>query len=70
VIRRLRNARGKTIEELAHEAAMHFTYLSGIERGRENPSLNKLTGLASALGTPLSEIFTDAENEPLIQTAA
>ena len=42
-IRLLRHARDLTIEDLAHDADMHPTYLSGIERGRRNPTWNKLT---------------------------
>ena len=32
---------------------MHVTYLSGIERGKNNPSWTKLTGLATALDIPV-----------------
>jgi AraC-like DNA-binding protein len=35
-IRRLRQADDLTIEDLAHAAGMHPTYLSGIERGVRN----------------------------------
>jgi transcriptional regulator with XRE-family HTH domain len=59
----MRQARGMTIEDLAHDANMHFTHLSGIERGCANPSLNKLIGLAAALGEPLSAIIADSEND-------
>jgi transcriptional regulator with XRE-family HTH domain len=62
-IRRLRRARGLTIEDLAHEAGMHPTYLSGIERGVRNPTWSKLAGLAGALNVPVAEIARDAEAE-------
>ena len=65
-IRRLRRARGLTIEDLAHEADMHPTYLSGIERGVRNPTWSKLASLASALNVPVAEIVRDAEAEALL----
>ena len=48
---------------------MHVTYLSGIERGRRNPTLNVMAALAFALGMPLSRLlqgvrsFSDDEEE-------
>jgi transcriptional regulator with XRE-family HTH domain len=62
-IRRLRRARRMTIEELAHAADIHPTYLSGIERGVRNPTWSKLTGVAHGLDIPLAEIVQDAEAE-------
>jgi len=58
-IRQLREARGWTQEELAHRAGMTTVYLSGIERGMQNPSFRKLKGLVDALGVSLSSLFTD-----------
>src|ERR1700677_880149 len=62
-IRRLRKGRRLSIETLALDADMHPTYLSGIERGKRNPTWNKLRGLAEALGTPVSAIAGEAESE-------
>jgi transcriptional regulator with XRE-family HTH domain len=62
-LRRRRQACGMTIEGLAKAAAMHETYLSGIERGQRNPSWQKLLSLATALQTPLSVIVLEAESE-------
>jgi transcriptional regulator with XRE-family HTH domain len=42
---------------------MHPTYLSGIERGRRNPTWSKLTSLASGLEIPVVKIVEDAEAE-------
>lgn len=60
-IRRTRERRELTIEALADAAHMHWTYLSGIERGRENPSWDKLISIASALDIPISELVLLAE---------
>ena len=62
-IRRQRRKRRMTIEDLAHAADIHPTYLSGIERGIRNPTWTKLTNLADGLSTPLSNLIRDAETE-------
>lgn len=56
-LRQLRNQRGYTQEELAHIADINPTYLSGIERGVRNPTLEIIRTLASALGITVSELF-------------
>ncbi len=51
-IRRLRKERRLSIEALLFAADMHPTYLSGIERGVRNPTWERITSLARALGRP------------------
>lgn len=60
-VRNLRHQRGLTIEALAASAGIHPTYLSGIERGRHNPSWERLCDLAAALGVRPSDIDLAAE---------
>jgi ribosome-binding protein aMBF1 (putative translation factor) len=60
-IRALRQEHGLTIETLAHNADLHPTYVSGIERGRHNPTLDVLNRLASALHIRLSELIRLSE---------
>lgn len=60
-VRSLRQDRGLSIETLAGEAGMHPTYLSGIERGKYNPTWDKLGGLAKALNVSLSQLVAEAE---------
>ncbi|HWY18445.1 MAG TPA: helix-turn-helix transcriptional regulator [Solirubrobacteraceae bacterium] len=62
-IRRLRQHQDLTIEALAHAADLHPTYLSGIERGRRNPTWAKLCALADALGIPISTVAAEAEHD-------
>lgn len=52
----LRRERGFSQEELAHRASVHQTYLSGLERGRRNPSLLVLKRVADALGVDIERL--------------
>lgn len=54
-IRRLRQARGVSQEDLAAEIGVHRTYMGGVERGERNLTLQSLERLADRLGvSPLS----------------
>jgi len=55
-IRTCRTDAGLTLEKLAEKADMSWPYLSEIERGRENISLDKLVKLAQALGVSMSKL--------------
>ena len=55
-IRACRTSTGLTLEQLAEKADMSWPYLSEIERGRENISLDKLARLAHALNIKLSNL--------------
>lgn len=63
VIRQLRTDHGLTIDQLAHRCGMHGTYLSRIERGRNNPTWEKLCDIAHSLGVKPSDIALAAEAE-------
>lgn len=58
-LRRLRTDREMSQEQLAERAELHWTYISGIERGRRSPTLNILGRLAKALRMPLPELLQD-----------
>jgi transcriptional regulator with XRE-family HTH domain len=70
-VRQLRLERALTQEQLAERAGMHWTYISGVERGRRNPSLNVLGQLAGALGLSLADLLTgvDQGSKPLRRRA-
>lgn len=55
-VRRLRQDKGLTQEQLAFEARLDLTYVGGIERGRRNPSLLVMARLASALDSTVMEL--------------
>jgi transcriptional regulator with XRE-family HTH domain len=60
-LRKIRTQRGVSQEELAHRADLDRTYVSGIERGRRNPTVESLVSIAEALGLRLSRLITVAE---------
>ena len=57
-VRRLRQLRGMTQEQLAFEAEIDLTYMGGIERGRRNPSLMVMARIADALSVPLPKLLS------------
>jgi transcriptional regulator with XRE-family HTH domain len=67
VIRARRKERGQTIDDLAGDAGMHPTYLSGIERGVRNPTWDKVSDLAEALEIPVSVLAREAEDHRIEQ---
>jgi transcriptional regulator with XRE-family HTH domain len=58
-VRRLRQQKGLTQEELAFEAEIDLTYMGGIERGRRNPSLLVMARIADALSVPLPKLLSE-----------
>lgn len=48
-VRRIRERAGLSQEELAHTARVHTTYLSGVENGRRNPTIDVVERLAEGL---------------------
>jgi transcriptional regulator with XRE-family HTH domain len=62
-VRALRQKRGLSQEQLAERADLHWTYISGIERGRRNPGLNILGRLACALDVPLPKLVSNLKPE-------
>jgi transcriptional regulator with XRE-family HTH domain len=58
-VRRLRQQKGITQEQLAFDAEIDLTYMGGIERGRRNPSLLVMARLAKALSVPLAKLLTE-----------
>jgi transcriptional regulator with XRE-family HTH domain len=65
VIRSLREEKGWVQEELAHEAGVGTSFVSRIERGDRQLTINKLSALAAALGTSVTAICAQTEGLPV-----
>jgi transcriptional regulator with XRE-family HTH domain len=63
-VRRLREAKGWSQEEMAEKAGLHRTYISGIERGIRNPTLTILFKLANALGVEPGTLVNRKSTKP------
>ncbi|MEK6225555.1 MAG: helix-turn-helix transcriptional regulator [Chloroflexota bacterium] len=61
-IRERREAQGLSQEALAERAKLHRTYISMIERATRNISVDKLSGIAEALGLRPSQLLQRAES--------
>ncbi|MFZ0306033.1 MAG: helix-turn-helix transcriptional regulator [Terracidiphilus sp.] len=55
-IRNRREALGLTQEQLAERAGLHWTFISGVERGIRNISIMKLHRIAISLGVRLRDL--------------
>jgi DNA-binding XRE family transcriptional regulator len=53
-----------SIEGLAAEAGIHWTSVSRIENGRQNPTWNAVAKLASALEVEMADLARCAAAEP------
>jgi transcriptional regulator with XRE-family HTH domain len=60
-IRRVRQDRGVSQEELAHRSAVDRSYMSSIERGRQNPGILSVLRIAHALDMTATELMAEAE---------
>lgn len=56
-VRKERAKQGMSQEQLAFKTGLDRTYISGIERGKRNPSLKNIGRLAEALKTSLSKLL-------------
>ena len=60
-VRRLRTQAGVSQEELAYRAKVHRTYISSIECGQRNVSIENIFAIADALGATPAELFNPSE---------
>lgn len=56
-IRDVRADKGLSQEDLAHKARIDRTYMSGIERGLRNLTVQVLRDIARALGVPMRALL-------------
>jgi transcriptional regulator with XRE-family HTH domain len=56
-LRRLRTDKALSQEAFAHEAGIHRTYISDLERGARNPTITVVEKIANALQVSASELI-------------
>lgn len=64
-IKRLRQANGLTLEELANRSELTKGFLSQLERDLTSPSVTTLEDILEALGTNLQEFFSEKPAEQI-----
>jgi transcriptional regulator with XRE-family HTH domain len=63
-IRKLRQERGWSQEEFAHQAHVHRTFAGALERGEKNCSFHALVLIARSFGITVSELVMGLEGKP------
>ena len=61
-VRKLRREKSISQEQLADMCCLHRTYISDVELGKRNVSLENIAKIASALGISITALFTEVEN--------
>ncbi len=61
-LRRIRNERGLSQEELAVKSGLHRTYIGSVERVERNISIDNMAILALALSVSLPELLKDNDD--------
>jgi transcriptional regulator with XRE-family HTH domain len=62
-MKKRREDRGWSQEELAFECGLHRTYISGVERGVRNPTVVVLQKIAKALKVPAAALLDESERK-------
>lgn len=63
-VRRVRTRVGLTQEQLAEKSGFSQQYLSGLERGKRNPTIVSLYELAQALGVSYLDLLRMPKGRP------
>lgn len=61
-VRELRIKQNLSQEKLAELCNLHRTYISSVELGKRNVSLENIGKISSALNTSISDLFVQIEN--------
>jgi transcriptional regulator with XRE-family HTH domain len=59
-VRRVRKERGMSLEALAHEVGLAYSYMGQIERGQRNPTLDVVERIAEVLSVQPLMLLTPA----------
>jgi transcriptional regulator with XRE-family HTH domain len=63
-VRRFRKKAGLSQEDLAHQADLDRTYISGVERGIRNPTVLVLQDIATVLGVTPADLLVPTTPTP------
>ena len=66
IIRKIRLSKGISQESFADLCGLHRTYISDVELGKRNISIENIEKVANALGVRISEIFEEVEKNESI----
>lgn len=55
--------KGLTLEALAHEVGLAYSYIGELERGRRNPTLKVVERVAKALGRDPVDLLSEGTSE-------
>jgi len=65
VLRQHRHSQSLSQEEVAHRAGRSMRYVSLLESGKHQPTLDTLNRISGALGITLSQLIAEAEKQSL-----
>ena len=65
-VRRIRQDRHMSQEQLADMCGLHRTYISDVELGKRNVSLENIEKMALAFDMSISDLFTEVEKSESI----
>lgn len=69
LVRRLRESKGLTQDQVATKTGISYQFLSGLENGRENFSIDVLESLSKTLGVSFERLVAEAFGEGRSQAA-
>ena len=69
-VRARRQEMGLSQVEFGERCGFYQTYLSRIENGRANPSLNAMEVIANALGISVFDLFDEIRSKSLTRTGS
>jgi transcriptional regulator with XRE-family HTH domain len=59
-VKKVREQKGWSQDRLSEETGLHRTYISGIERGVRNPTIEIVQQLSTALSVEIQDLFIDS----------
>lgn len=62
-VKRIREQKGWSQDLLSEKSLLHRTYISGIERGVRNPTIEIVAQLSNALNVSISELFKETSQQ-------